>query len=113
MKLIISECIRKSKEFHDIASKYDAAMTALAGLEFENKQETILELRKRKEEASIKSSKFENAVTALQQACEHKSYDGVSEFKYIGVDVHGQEYERCNCCGLERIRNNVDLKKMR
>ena len=61
-------------------------------------KETIKRLEKEEVLAREKLDKIRNAITALQDVCEHKLEDGSDAYEVEGNDSH-KTYYKCKICG--------------
>ena len=96
--------IELNKKLEDLGKKYlhfDKAMDAMAELDnFEGKREMIDRIRTMRNKCGDQKQAVLDAISALQQVCEHRLADGSSAYKSSGNDSH-YSYEKCEICGDE------------
>ncbi len=103
MKEVIDELNKKFNEYCNLERDYQAAMDALAKLEFNNKQAAIDDLRQRRNAADERMKEFYQAVQALRKVCPHMLSNGLSAFdKARNIDNY--TVETCSICGYELRR---------
>ena len=71
-------------------------------------KESIDTFRKQIEEFNVeikktkkKINKYNNAIEALQDICDHKNEDGTDALECIGNDSHKNHY-KCTICGYKK-----------
>jgi hypothetical protein len=98
MKETIVELNKKFDDYNKKYNHFDRAMDALATLDdFDGKREMIDKIRTMRNNMLDKRQAVLDAISALQEVCEHRLADGSSAYLPDGNDSH-YDYERCSIC---------------
>ena len=103
MKDTINQLEIKFKELSEKSKRLDDAMDAMTVVDFDEvdtKRQLIDNIRKQLNKAQKQRQAVLDAISALQEVCEHQNSDGSSAFRHSGNDSH-YSYEKCGICGKE------------